>query len=79
MPYTTPVTDFRFILENVVDFKAVAATDRFSEATPDLVDAILTEAAKLPSMSNTTTPTVSVTCKKRAEVNLNCRFVISLH
>ncbi len=47
MPYTSPVQDHRFILDHVVDFKAVAATERFSEATPDMVDAILTEAGKM--------------------------------
>jgi 3-(methylsulfanyl)propanoyl-CoA dehydrogenase len=47
MPYTSPTSDYRFILDHVVDFHSVAATDRFGEATPDTVDAILSEAAKL--------------------------------
>ena len=47
MPYRAPVNDYRFLLENVVGFAQVAATDRFAEATPDLTDAILTEAAKM--------------------------------
>lgn len=47
MPYRAPVNDYRFLLENVVGFAQVAATDRFTEATPDLTDAILTEAGKM--------------------------------
>ncbi|MGI3186015.1 acyl-CoA dehydrogenase [Nioella aestuarii] len=47
MPYTAPVTDFEFIFENIVGLDRVAATDRFAEATPDMVTAILTEAGKL--------------------------------
>lgn len=47
MPYTSPVRDHRFILDHVVDFAAVAATERFAQATPDVVEAILTEAGRL--------------------------------
>jgi len=47
MPYHSPAEEHRFILEHVVDFAQVTATDRFAEATPDTVSAILTEAAKL--------------------------------
>ena len=47
MPYRAPVSDFRFLMDHVVGFADVAATDRFAEATPDTVDAILTEAAKM--------------------------------
>jgi alkylation response protein AidB-like acyl-CoA dehydrogenase len=47
MPYCAPVRDLRFILDHVVDFAAVAATPRFAEATPDLMDAILTEAGRI--------------------------------
>jgi acyl-CoA dehydrogenase len=49
MPYRAPVKDLRFILEHVVDFAQVAATDRFAEATPDMADAILTEAGRISS------------------------------
>ena len=42
-----PLTDQQFILAHVVDFAGLAATERFSDATPDLVQAILTEAARL--------------------------------
>ncbi len=47
MPYRAPVADYRFLLDHVVGFAKVTATPRFAEAAPDLVTAILTEAAKL--------------------------------
>ncbi|WP_308916430.1 acyl-CoA dehydrogenase family protein [Jannaschia sp. LMIT008] len=47
MSYRAPLNDIRFVLDHVVGFDRVAATDRFAEATPDTVDAILTEAARL--------------------------------
>lgn len=47
MPYRAPVADFRFLLDHLAGFDAVTATDRFAEATPDMTDAILTEAAKM--------------------------------
>ncbi len=47
MPYRAPVKDIRFILDHVVGFVDVAATDRFAAATPDLAEAILTEAGRL--------------------------------
>ena len=47
MPYRAPVNDFRFLMEHVVGFGQVSETDRFAEASSDMVDAILTEAAKM--------------------------------
>ncbi len=47
MSYRAPVSDYRFLLDHVSDFASVAGTDRFAEATPDMTNAILTEAAKL--------------------------------
>ncbi len=47
MPFRAPTDDFRFLLDEVVGFATVAETDRFAEATPDTVTAILSEAAKL--------------------------------
>ena len=47
MPYRAPVGDFRFLMDHVVGFTDVTGTDRFAESTPDMVDAILTEAAKM--------------------------------
>ena len=47
MPYSAPVRDIRFILDHVVGFPEVAATARFADATPDVVEAILTEAGRI--------------------------------
>jgi alkylation response protein AidB-like acyl-CoA dehydrogenase len=47
MTYRAPVVDYRFLLTHVLDFAAVTATARFGDATPETVDAILTEAARL--------------------------------
>lgn len=47
MPYRAPVSDYHFLLEHVVGFNQVTATDRFTDATPDMTQAILTEAAKI--------------------------------
>ena len=47
MPYRAPLTDFRFLLDHVVGFGQVAATSRFADATPETVDAVLTEAGRL--------------------------------
>ncbi len=47
MPYRAPVSDYNFLLDHVVGFSQVTATERFAEATPDMTQAILTEAAKM--------------------------------
>jgi acyl-CoA dehydrogenase len=47
MPYRSPVSEIVFLLRKIVGFDQVAATGRFAEATPDMVDAILTESASL--------------------------------
>ena len=47
MPYRAPLADYRFLFDRVVDLPTVAATPRFAEATPDMTDAILGEAARL--------------------------------
>ncbi|MEN9010728.1 MAG: acyl-CoA dehydrogenase family protein, partial [Yoonia sp.] len=47
MPYRAPITDYRFIMDHIAGFTAVAQTERFAEATADMADAILTEAGKL--------------------------------
>ncbi|MGR3585140.1 MAG: acyl-CoA dehydrogenase family protein, partial [Pseudooceanicola nanhaiensis] len=47
MPYQAPVSEFRYILDHVVGMDQVAATERFAEATPETVEAILTEAGRL--------------------------------
>lgn len=47
MPYRAPLSEFRYLFDHVVDFGQVTATDLFAEATPDVAEAILSEAAKL--------------------------------
>ncbi|MCM2561560.1 acyl-CoA dehydrogenase [Lutimaribacter sp. EGI FJ00015] len=47
MPYRAPINDFRFIFENVSEFSQVQATDRFADATPDMVEAILEGAGRI--------------------------------
>jgi alkylation response protein AidB-like acyl-CoA dehydrogenase len=43
MRYEAPVNDFRFLLHHVFGVDELQATERYSEATPDLMDAILQE------------------------------------
>ena len=45
--YTAPVRDIRFVMHEVLDSKAVAGLPGYEEATPELMDAIIDEAAKL--------------------------------
>ncbi|SFA99950.1 hypothetical protein SAMN05421688_2234 [Poseidonocella pacifica] len=47
MPYRATTDDFRFLFDHVIDFSRIAGTDRFAEATPDMVEAILTEAGRV--------------------------------
>ncbi|MCV3270661.1 acyl-CoA dehydrogenase [Roseobacter sinensis] len=47
MPYRAPVDDYAFLFDHVVGFDEVQATERFAEASADVTQAILTEAAKL--------------------------------
>ncbi len=47
MSYRAPIDEFRFLLDHVVGFDRVAATERFAEASADLVGAILSEAGKM--------------------------------
>ncbi|WP_431855172.1 acyl-CoA dehydrogenase [Azospirillum sp.] len=49
IPYTAPVADFRFLLNEVVGFDRVAGLPAFESATPDVVDAILEEGGKFAS------------------------------
>lgn len=47
MTFRAPVSEYEFLLNHVVGYDSIPATDRFAEATPDMVSAILTEAGKL--------------------------------
>jgi acyl-CoA dehydrogenase len=47
--FTPPISDFRFLIHNVIGLDTVASLPDFAETTPDLVDAILEEAGKFAS------------------------------
>ena len=47
MPFRTPIDAYMTLLNDVVGYDDVAATDQFAEATPETVAAVLGEAAKL--------------------------------
>ncbi|MDX1589065.1 MAG: acyl-CoA dehydrogenase C-terminal domain-containing protein [Oleiphilaceae bacterium] len=46
MPYNAPVNDLRFVLFNVLGADRLHELESYSEATPDLIDAILEEAGR---------------------------------
>ncbi len=48
MPYQAPLSDYRLLLP-LLGFDKVTATSRFADATPDTVEAMLLEAARLSS------------------------------
>ena len=47
MTYRAPIDEMRFVLGRVLGAERLAATARFAEATPEMVDAILAEAGRL--------------------------------
>ena len=47
--YVAPLRDTRFVLNEIIDMGAISGLDCFEAATPDVVDAVLEEAAKLAS------------------------------
>ncbi|MDQ2092397.1 acyl-CoA dehydrogenase [Marimonas arenosa] len=47
MPYRAPVSDFAFLMDHVVGFDQVSATSKYAEATTDVTQAILGEAARM--------------------------------
>ena len=47
MTYRAPVTEMRFLLASVLGAGRLAETARFAEATPDTVESVLTEAARI--------------------------------
>ena len=47
MPYRAPLKDFHFLLGNIIGFEQLTATALFADATPETVEAILSEAGKL--------------------------------
>ena len=47
MPYRAPLAEYEFLLSQIVGFDQVSATERFSDASSDMVSAILAEAGKV--------------------------------
>ena len=47
MPFRSPVSDIRFVLDHVVGFSDVQATEVFADASADVTEAILEGGAKL--------------------------------
>lgn len=47
MSYTAPLRDFKYLISDVFDVASLSQTDCFAEATPDIFEAVLEEAAKL--------------------------------
>ncbi|QFU09835.1 Acyl-CoA dehydrogenase, short-chain specific [Rhodobacteraceae bacterium THAF1] len=47
MPYRAPLKDFRFLFDHIVGFDCVTETERFAEATPEVVEQILNEAGRM--------------------------------
>ncbi|MCP5381434.1 MAG: acyl-CoA dehydrogenase C-terminal domain-containing protein [Kordiimonadaceae bacterium] len=45
--YKAPITDYKFLMHEVFDLQQYNSLEAFKEATPDVIDAILEEAAKL--------------------------------
>lgn len=47
MTFRAPVSEYEFLLNTVIGFNQITATERFSDASADVASAILTEAGKL--------------------------------
>ncbi|NDR57782.1 acyl-CoA dehydrogenase [Aliiruegeria sabulilitoris] len=47
MPFKAPLSDFQFLLENIVGLDQLRATELFAETDRDMTEAILSEAGKL--------------------------------
>lgn len=47
MPYQAPVKEMRFVLDHIAGLDELAGLPAYSHATPDMVDAILEEAARV--------------------------------
>ena len=47
MSYRAPVSEYQFLLQQILGYEQITATERFAEADNDLMAAILTEAGKM--------------------------------
>ena len=48
--YTAPLEDIRFVLHDLLDVSQLSGMPGYEDATPDLIDAVLEEAAKVPDV-----------------------------
>ena len=67
MPYTAPTIEQRFVLDVIADLPGLAALPAYANATPDMVDAILGESAKLAA--NVFAPLNRIGDKEHARLN----------
>ena len=47
MPFRAPIVEYEFMLRHIVDYEKVTSTEKFQDASLDVVDAILNEAGKM--------------------------------
>ena len=47
IPYTPPVSEMRFVLEDIADLGSISSLPGYETATPDTVAAVLEQAADL--------------------------------
>ena len=47
--YNAPLKDMQFVLNELIDIDSIAKYPGYEEATPDMIEAILTEAGKVAS------------------------------
>ncbi|MBC7521006.1 MAG: acyl-CoA dehydrogenase, partial [Sandarakinorhabdus sp.] len=67
MPYTAPTAEQRFVLDTIADLPGLAALPAFANATPDIVEAVLAESAKLAA--NVFAPLNSIGDKAHARLS----------
>jgi alkylation response protein AidB-like acyl-CoA dehydrogenase len=67
MPYAAPTAEQQFVLETIADLPGLAALPAYANATPDIVEAVLQESAKLAT--NVFAPLNSVGDKMHARLS----------
>jgi len=67
MPYAAPTAEQQFVLETIADLPGLAALPAYANATPDIVEAVLLESAKLAA--NVFAPLNSVGDKTHAKLS----------
>ena len=67
MSFACPVRDQRLVLEHVVRMPELARSNRFAEATPDMVDAVLQAAHNQESAQSASTAILALAPAETAE------------